>query len=203
MESLNPSDLVERLGSDEDPVRKMAAFKLQGSIGDPSFAEIFISEGGLGKLRYLTLVTTGNTLAYSLTSFARLLEVDKGWDYVDEELVERVSILMVVRIVRIVYGIGIDNASDSLSHCHASPGQHPPRRHVNARLDRLASSQPEPTLGGWYIRVPRIEARNRKVSAVPGNAGQQAVLCRPCLVCERVAIDQFANARLDCQRRRK
>lgn len=101
MEGLNPSDLIERLGSDEDPVRKMAAFKLQGSIGDPSFAEIFISEGGLGKLRYLTLVTTGNTLAYSLTSFARLLEVDKGWEYVDEELVERVNILLSARLVMV------------------------------------------------------------------------------------------------------
>ena len=90
METLNPSDLVARLGSDEDAVRKMAAFKLQGSIGDPSFADIFIAEGGLGKLRYLTLTTTGNTLAYSLTSFARLLEVDKGWEFVDEEVVERV-----------------------------------------------------------------------------------------------------------------
>lgn len=90
METLNPSDLVTRLASDEDAVRKMAAFKLQGSIGDPSFADIFIAEGGLSKLRYLTLTTTGNTLAYSLTSFARLLEVDKGWEFVDEEVVERV-----------------------------------------------------------------------------------------------------------------
>lgn len=90
MDNLNPSDLVSRLGSDEDAVRKMAAFKLQSSIGDPSFADIFISEGGLSKLRYLTLTTTGNTLAYSLTSFARLLEVDKGWEFVDEEVVERV-----------------------------------------------------------------------------------------------------------------
>jgi engulfment and cell motility protein 1 len=91
MEGMNISELVERLGSDEDAVRKMAVFKLQGSIGDPSFADIFISEGGLSKLKYLTLHATGNTLAYSLTSFARLLEVDKGWDYVDQELVERVS----------------------------------------------------------------------------------------------------------------
>lgn len=90
METLNPSDLVARLASDEDAVRKMAAFKLQGSIGDPSFADIFIAEGGLSKLRYLILTTTGNTLAYSLTSFARLLEVDKGWEFVDEEVVERV-----------------------------------------------------------------------------------------------------------------
>jgi hypothetical protein len=91
MESTHVSELVERLGSDEDAVRKMAVFKLQSNIGDPSFAEVFISEGGLVKLRYLTLHATGNTLAYSLTSFSRLLEVDKGWEYVDQELVERVG----------------------------------------------------------------------------------------------------------------
>lgn len=94
MDTTNPSDLVARLASDEDPVRKMAAFKLQSSIGDPSFADIFIAEGGLSKLRYLTLTATGNTLAYSLTSFARLLEVDKGWEYVDEEAVERVGFIL-------------------------------------------------------------------------------------------------------------
>ena len=92
MENINISELVERLGSDEDAVRKMAVFKLQSNIGDPSFAEVFISDGGLTKLRHLTLHATGNTLAYSLTSFARLLEVDKGWECVDQELVERVMI---------------------------------------------------------------------------------------------------------------
>jgi engulfment/cell motility protein 1 len=86
----NVSELVERLGSEEDAVRKMAVFKLQSSIGDPSFADVFIAEDGLTRLRYLTLHATGNTLAYSLTSFARLLEVDKGWECVDHELVERV-----------------------------------------------------------------------------------------------------------------
>lgn len=91
MENINIPDLVVRLGSDEDAVRKMAAFKLQGCIGDPSFADIFIADGGLAKLRHLTLHATGNTLAYSLTSFARLLEVDKGWEFVDQELVGRVS----------------------------------------------------------------------------------------------------------------
>lgn len=90
MESVNVSELVERLGSDEDAVRKMAVFKLQSNIGDPSFAEVFILDGGLTRLRYLTLNATGNTLAYSLTSFSRLLEVDKGWEYVDTELIERV-----------------------------------------------------------------------------------------------------------------
>lgn len=88
----NISEIVERLGSDEDAVRKMAVFKLQSLIGDPSFADVFIMEGGLTKLRLLTLHSSGNTLAYSLTSLARLLEVDKGWDFIDQEVVDRVSI---------------------------------------------------------------------------------------------------------------
>lgn len=91
MENVNVAELVERLGSDEDAVRKMAVFKLQGNIGDPSFADLFIAEGGLTRLKYLTLNASGNTLAYSLTSFSRLLDVDKGWECVDVELVERVS----------------------------------------------------------------------------------------------------------------
>ncbi|KAL4878246.1 ELMO/CED-12 family-domain-containing protein [Aspergillus karnatakaensis] len=101
----NVSELVERLGSEEDAVRKMAVFKLQSSIGDPSFADVFIAEDGLIRLRYLTLNASGNTLAYSLTSFARLLEVDKGWECVDQELVERVVELIVTHpLVNILRG---------------------------------------------------------------------------------------------------
>lgn len=91
MEGVNVAELVERLGSEEDAVRKMAVFKLQTNIGDPSFAEVFISKGGLTKLRYLTLHASGNTLAYSLTSLSRLLEVDKGWESINQDLIERVG----------------------------------------------------------------------------------------------------------------
>ena len=69
-------------------------FFFLANIGDPSFADVFILEGGPKKLRYLTLHATGNTLAYSLTSFSRLLEVDKGWEYVNRDLVERVKYLL-------------------------------------------------------------------------------------------------------------
>lgn len=92
MNSINVSELVERLGSDEDNVRKMAVFQLKDNIGDPSFADNFILEGGLSKLRYIMLHTTGNTLSYSLQSFSRLLDVDKGWEYVNKDLVERVMV---------------------------------------------------------------------------------------------------------------
>lgn len=91
MESLSVPELVERLGSDEESVRKMAVFKLQSAIGDPSFADVFILEGGLPKLRFLALHSTGNTLAYCLTSLSRLLELDKGWDHVTDDLIKRVS----------------------------------------------------------------------------------------------------------------
>ncbi|KAI5808125.1 ELMO/CED-12 family-domain-containing protein [Peziza echinospora] len=101
----NISELIERLSNEEDAVRKMAVFKLQTNIGDPSFAEIFISQGGLLKLRNLALTASGNTLAYSLTSFSRLLELDKGWEYVNAELIGRVVELIVTHpLVNILRG---------------------------------------------------------------------------------------------------
>ena len=93
MDGVDVAELVEKLSSDEDADRKLAVFKLQSCIGDPSFADVFIADGGLARLRYLVLHATGNTLAYSLTSFSRLLEVDKGWDYINEDVLERVRTL--------------------------------------------------------------------------------------------------------------
>ncbi|KAI8940477.1 hypothetical protein NX059_004160 [Plenodomus lindquistii] len=97
MDSVNVSELVARLGADEESVRKMAVFKLQSAIGDPSFADVFIYEGGVPKLRFLALHSTGNTLAYCLTSLARLLELDKGWDHVTDDLVARIVDLVVAQ----------------------------------------------------------------------------------------------------------
>ncbi|CBX95756.1 similar to engulfment and cell motility protein 2 isoform 1 [Plenodomus lingam JN3] len=97
MDSVNVSELVARLGAEEESVRKMAVFKLQNAIGDPSFADVFIYEGGLPKLSFLALHSTGNTLAYCLTSLARLLELDKGWDHVTDELIARIVDLVVAQ----------------------------------------------------------------------------------------------------------
>ncbi|KAF2270363.1 hypothetical protein CC78DRAFT_563771 [Lojkania enalia] len=97
MDSLSVPELVERLSSDEESVRKMAVFKLQSAIGDPSFADVFIHEGGLPKLRFLALHSTGNTLAYCLTSLSRLLELDKGWDHVTDDLIKRIVELVVAQ----------------------------------------------------------------------------------------------------------
>ena len=88
------SELVTRLGAEEESTKKMTSFKLQSAIGDPSFADVFIYEGGLPKLRFLALHATGNTLAYGLTSLARLFELDKGWDLVTDDLIARVRAVL-------------------------------------------------------------------------------------------------------------
>ncbi|KAK0618470.1 ELMO/CED-12 family protein [Bombardia bombarda] len=101
--------LLSRLASDEDAARKMAVFKLQSSINDPAFADVFISSGGLVVLRRLIMATGGNTLAYSLQSLTRLLEVDMGWGIFEGaaagDLVERVVELIVTNpLVNILRG---------------------------------------------------------------------------------------------------
>lgn len=86
------ADLLAGLASKEDATRKMAAFKLQTLTNDPAFAEQFCAQGGLGKLRDLLLDSSGNTLAYGLASFARLLEVDHGWEGVNARVIQKVRI---------------------------------------------------------------------------------------------------------------
>ncbi|KAF4455884.1 hypothetical protein F53441_1875 [Fusarium austroafricanum] len=101
--------LLARMASNEDASRKMAVFKLQNSINDPAFADVFISSGGLVVLRRLIMTSAGNTLAYSLQSLTRLLEVDMGWDIFEgptaSDLVERVVELIVTNpLVNILRG---------------------------------------------------------------------------------------------------
>lgn len=124
--------LLARLSSDEDAMRKMAVFKLQSSINDPSFADVFISSGGLIILRRLIMTTGGNTLAYSLQSLSRLLEVDMGWEIFESagagELVERVVELIVTHpLVNILRGamsilVAIVNHSQSGRGAARTPG---------------------------------------------------------------------------------
>ncbi|KAK2004683.1 ELMO/CED-12 family protein [Colletotrichum falcatum] len=101
--------LLSRLASDEDAAKKMAVFKLQSSINDPAFADVFISSGGLVVLRRLIMSAGGNTLAYSLQSLTRLLEVDMGWEIFEGtssgDLVERIVELIVTNpLVNILRG---------------------------------------------------------------------------------------------------
>lgn len=91
MEDVNISELVAHLNSPDDALRKKAAFRLQNIIGDLAFVDQLEREGGLTALRSLALNATGNTLAYSLASFSKLLDLDQGFEYVDRRLIQRVS----------------------------------------------------------------------------------------------------------------
>lgn len=124
--------LLARLSSDEDAARKMAVFKLQSSINDPAFADVFISSGGLVILRRLIMGAGGNTLAYSLQSLSRLLEVDMGWDIFEGpsagDLVERIVELIVTNpLVNILRGamsilVALVSHSQSTNEARGSSG---------------------------------------------------------------------------------
>ncbi|KAH0499436.1 hypothetical protein TgHK011_006633 [Trichoderma gracile] len=127
--------LLSRLASPEDAARKMAVFKLQSSINDPSFADVFISSGGLVILRRLIMSSGGNTLAYALQSLTRLLEVDMGWDIFEgptaSELVERVVELIVTNpLVNILRG-AMSILVALVGHSQSS-GPEPPTRDQGA-----------------------------------------------------------------------
>ncbi|OAA73129.1 ELMO/CED-12 family protein [Cordyceps fumosorosea ARSEF 2679] len=123
--------LLARLSSDEDAARKMAVFKLQSSINDPAFADVFISSGGLVILRRLIMSAGGNTLAYSLQSLSRLLEVDMGWDIFEGpsagDLVERIVELIVTNpLVNILRGamsilVALVSHSQSANEARGTP----------------------------------------------------------------------------------
>ncbi|RKF57740.1 Engulfment and cell motility protein 1 [Golovinomyces cichoracearum] len=99
MDQADIPDLLTSLQSNEDAIRKLAAFKLQTSINDPSLADVFISSGGLQVLCKLIMDTNGNTLAYSLAALSRLLEVEMGWEIFELDgagaLIERIVGLIV------------------------------------------------------------------------------------------------------------
>lgn len=113
MEDLNPPQLVRDLGSADDAIRKKAAFRLQSLIGDPSFADQFIVEGGLKSLQFLVKNAGGNTLAYTLASFSTILELDQGWEHVDQEVITRVCTLSSMSIA--LADLHSDSSSNSSS----------------------------------------------------------------------------------------
>jgi hypothetical protein len=152
--------LLARLASDEDAARKMAVFKLQSSINDPAFADVFISSGGLVVLRRLIMTTGGNTLAYSLQSLTRLLEVDMGWDIFEGpasgDLVERIVELIVTNpLVNILRGaMSILVALVGRSQSSSSPSSGGPPGSAGAGSKGALSSPRTPTTTTNALRTP-------------------------------------------------
>ncbi|KAB5536424.1 ELMO/CED-12 family protein [Coniochaeta sp. 2T2.1] len=155
--------LLARLASDEDASRKMAVFKLQSSINDPAFADVFIASGGLVILRRLIMTTGGNTLAYALQSLARLLEVDMGWDVFEGpaagDLVERVVELVVtVPLVNILRGamsilVALVGHSQSSS---STPTANAPGRGVGPGMGMGAAAVRSPGMFGFRALKPAV-----------------------------------------------
>ena len=110
--------LISGLVSDNEGARKYAVFRLQSLLADPSFADAFIQADGLYPLRHTVLETSGNTQAYALGSLDALLELDSGWEAVDEAIIEKVSYGTIQRL-----GIGIANmTTGSVTGSVPSPG---------------------------------------------------------------------------------
>lgn len=136
LRSPNMADLLAGLASSEDATRKMAAFKLQTLTNDPAFAEHFCAQGGLPRLRDVILESSGNMLAYSLASFARLLEVDHGWDGVDSEVVQKVRVPGPIdsSFSRLIFSAG------SGISCLSASCEYPEGRHGGACLHCLKTA---------------------------------------------------------------
>ncbi|KAK4637974.1 Engulfment and cell motility protein 2 [Fulvia fulva] len=96
--------LVAGLVAESESAKKYAVYKLKGQLGDPSFADAFIQCNGLPPLRQAVLDTSGNTQAYALGSLNVLLELDMGWECIDEEVLDKALALAIshplVNIVR-------------------------------------------------------------------------------------------------------
>lgn len=149
MDQADVPALLSRLASDEDAARKMAVFKLQSSINDPAFADVFISAGGLVILRRLIMTTGGNTLAYSLQSLSRLLEVDMGWDifegHMATDLVERtVELIIMNPLVNILRG-AMSILVALVSHSQSAP-----------RTNHIAASVKAPGTFGFRALKPAV-----------------------------------------------
>ena len=193
MDSLSVPELVERLSSDEESVRKMAVFKLQGAIGDPSFADVFIQEGGLPKLRFLALHSTGNTLAYCLTSLSRLLELDKGWDHVTDDLIKRVgSPRKIWNHHEAKYTL-----IDRRAGCRTTFGQREQRRHVSPRGHRWPSFPSHLTARCYWF--PAIKTSGGTATTVSPYARRKDHVRRSCLVRQFPPTHKFLDAGRYCK----
>ena len=90
-------EMVDKLGSRDDRVLKMATYTLQRLIREPPFTDEFVARGGVKELlNVIRNHSSGNTLAYALTSCQNLMEgFEYGWEIIDASLVAKVVNLLV------------------------------------------------------------------------------------------------------------
>lgn len=92
---IEAAEMVDKLSSRDEKALKMATYTLQKLIKEPPFVAEFMRRGGLNELVAVVLAySSGNTLAYALTSCLNLLQTSElGWDIFDMRFVTKVSTL--------------------------------------------------------------------------------------------------------------
>ncbi len=92
-------DMVDKLSSRDDRVLKMATYTLQRLIRETPFTDEFVARGGVKELlNVIRNHSSGNTLAYALTSCQNLMEgYEYGWEIIDNTFVAKVVGLLVAQ----------------------------------------------------------------------------------------------------------
>ncbi|KAH9926950.1 ELMO/CED-12 family-domain-containing protein [Fomitopsis serialis] len=91
--AIEAAEIVERLMV-RDAKLGLALTSLRKYIKEEQFADEFLNRDGLGELISVINSTHGNQLAYALTAMQNLMELDHGWDSLDETF-----ILKIVQII--------------------------------------------------------------------------------------------------------
>ncbi|QRV88985.1 engulfment and cell motility-like protein [Ceratobasidium sp. AG-Ba] len=87
---IEATEILERLhGSDKESL-KHALFSLQKYIREHEFTQEFLKRDGLRELLKTIDTSTGNTLAYALTSMQNLMEHEYGWDNLQSSFILRI-----------------------------------------------------------------------------------------------------------------
>ncbi|KAG8686409.1 hypothetical protein FRC08_012518 [Ceratobasidium sp. 394] len=88
---IEATEILDRIrGSDKESL-KHALFSLQKYIREHEFTQEFLKRDGLRELLNTIDTSTGNTLAYALTSMQNLMEHEYGWDNLQPGFILRVS----------------------------------------------------------------------------------------------------------------
>ncbi|OBZ74056.1 Engulfment and cell motility protein 3 [Grifola frondosa] len=91
--ALEAAEIVEKLGA-KDARLGLALTSLRKLIREEQFANEFLNRDGLRELIEVINTSHGNVLAYALTAMQNLMELDYGWDNLDN-----VFILKIVQIL--------------------------------------------------------------------------------------------------------
>ncbi|RGB42768.1 ELMO/CED-12 family-domain-containing protein [Rhizophagus diaphanus] len=92
---IEAAEICEKLGSNDDKVLKLATFSLQKYIKEVEFADEFLKRSGLKSLIDIINNSSGNTLAYALTSMQNLMEHDHGWEDLSFDFINKVINILV------------------------------------------------------------------------------------------------------------